>query len=176
MMIKFVIRNTDRLNKALEQKRSKVKDNLVDRINGYVDLLYDKIIGKLSGSVLHRRSGKLIRSVQKVPASAFRDNLTGGYVTQDLRVAPYGAVHEKGGVKKYEIVPKNKAIMFWMTEGTKVSFMAKGKLKEFARDRKFAFARIVHRDPLEKRSFMASALDEMRPEILQGIGTVVRSK
>lgn len=177
MMIKFIIRNTDRLNAALEQKRAKVKDNLIDKINVLTDELYLKILGKLSGEVLQRRSGKLMESVEKVDAHGFRDNLVGGYVIQDLRRAPYGAVHERGGIKQYEIKPVNKEYLFFLAGGTMVSFMAKGKLKEFMKGRKAVFARLVVRDtPLQKRSFMVASLEEMRPEIEHGIGSVVRFK
>jgi hypothetical protein len=176
MMIKFVIRNTDRLNKALEQKRAKIQGNLIDKINELVDLLYLKVLGKISGDVLHRRTGKLASSIQKAPASGFRGNIVGGYVTQDQRIAPYGPVHERGGRHPYTIEPVNKQILFFMTGGTKVSFMAKGQLKEFIKDRKMVFTRMVHREPAEKRSYMLASLQEMGPEIVSGIGSVVRFK
>lgn len=177
MMIRFTIRNTDRLNAAIEEKRKKINGNLIDKVNELTDLLYSKVIANLSGEVLQRRSGRLINSVEKMEASTFRDNMVGGYVTQDLRKAPYGSVHEKGGQKTYTIQPSNKEFLFFLAGGTMVSFVAKGQLKQFVKGRKAVFTKLVVRSkPLEKRSFMVSALESMRPEIQHGIGTVVRSK
>lgn len=160
--------------KAVKQKRDRIQGNLIDKTNQYVDELFAKIMAKLSGGVLNRRTGKLASSVAKVPATTYREDMIGGYVTQDLRVAPYGAVHEKGGTKSYDMVPKKGKYMVFQTKGTLVSFVAKGQLKEFYKGRKFVFTKMVHRTPLAKRSFMMASLDEMRGEIVKGIGTVVR--
>lgn len=175
MRIRFVVRNNDVLNREIEAKRAGFNHTLVDKINEYVVQLYDRVISKLNGSVLHRRSGKLIDSIRAVDATVYRQDMVGGYVTQDLRVAPHGAVQEHGGLNPYTMVPKKKFLVF-LIGGKKVAFTtAAGKRREFQSGRKMIFARQVNRAvPLPKRSFMVSSLEEMRGEFTDGIGTIVR--
>lgn len=105
------------------------------------------VLDKLSGQVLNIRSGKLAGSIRIDPPatvtaeSIFADVVGGG------GPAWYGKIHEYGGVKSYIIEASHKkALMFRV--GSKV-----------------IFAKRVNHPPLPMRSFMRSALDDLRENI-----------
>lgn len=110
---------------------------------------------KLSGQVLNRKSGRLMRSINskttQTPDSVF------GVVFQSADV-PYGAIHEFGGqTRAHLIVPKKAAILRFIKGGDKV----------------FA-TRVNHPgSKMPERSYMRSGLRDMSEEISKGIKQAV---
>lgn len=118
--------------------------------------LEDKVKAKLSGPVLHVRTGNLRRSIysdQQETATAIV-----GRVAQSADV-PYGRIHEYGGKTAAHIILPKKA-----------------KALAFAMGGKQVFASIVHHpgSVMPERSYLRSSLSDMRQEIIDGIGDAVR--
>ena len=68
---------------------------------------------KLSGQVLHHRSGTLIDSVQELTSEINGETVKGG-VEAGGGPAFYGVYFEEGGKGPYEITPKNKKALAFM--------------------------------------------------------------
>lgn len=105
------------------------------------------ILSKLSGQVLRTITGRLKRSV------AFRTEDDGERIVSEVYTdgtAPYDAIHEYGGkTAAHDIVA------------------VKAQALSFLRDGKRVFYRRVHHpgSQMPERSYMRSALDDMRDEI-----------
>lgn len=147
--------------------------------------LAQKIVGeKLSGQVLHHRSGKLIGSVHITPVEIVGTTISAG-VESSAGPAWYGKVHERGGLKAYIIKPVNKKALAFFTSG-KNMFNDSGlagtsrgkdimrKLRSGSQTGKRQFmagggvvVKSVMHPPLPKRPFMAPSLEEMREEIIR---------
>lgn len=113
---------------------------------------------KLSGQVLHQRSGKLKRSVEVIPATI---NPSTGSVSGGVQAAGgpayYGRFHETGTTRAYTIVPVTKQALRFFVDGRAI------------------FARRVEHPPIEQRSYLLSAQTDMEPEILEGLESTVLS-
>lgn len=105
---------------------------------------------KLSGQVLHRRTGILASSVRVVPTEVDGAVIRGA-VEGAGGPAWYGRVHEYGGEKAFDILPSRAKILRFFADGQTV------------------FARAVHREPLPARPFMEPSLNEMRDTIVAEI-------
>lgn len=106
---------------------------------------------KLSGQVLNRKSGRLVRSI----GSRVLDSAAAvfGIVFQSSDV-PYGAIHEYGGkTSPHLIVPKNAKVLAFTKAGSKV------------------FASKVNHpgSQFPSRSYMRSSLRDMSTEISLGM-------
>jgi hypothetical protein len=98
---------------------------------------------KLSGQVLHQRSGKMIASIRVIMAVFDGEKITAG-VQGAGGPAWYGRLHEETGTKPHDIFPvRAKALAFYVG----------GKL---------VFAKRVHHPGFPPRPFMAPGWDEMR--------------
>jgi phage gpG-like protein len=110
--------------------------------------LTSKIKGeKLSGQVLRNRTGTLRRSIS--PSVSGTDTLTEGKVSTNIE---YASIHEFGGrTAPHLILPKR---------GRALAFNWRGK--------DMILARVDHPgSQMPERSFMRTALEEMKPEILE---------
>jgi hypothetical protein len=122
-------------------------------MTGLMIALAAHIVGeKLSGHVLHHRTGKLIDSVRLNPpqATATENEVVGG-VQAGGGPAWYGRVWELEGFKAHEIVPVTKKALAFMLDGKQV---------------------IVKRVMIPAqgpRPFMKPAFDEMREQIISGL-------
>ena len=110
--------------------------------------LASKIKGqKLSGQVLKNRTGTLRRSITAHPPESTGTIITGRVGTN----IEYATIHEFGGkTPAHDIFPKR---------GRALAFNWKGK--------DVVFAKVSHPgSTMPERSFMRTALNEMKPEIL----------
>ena len=123
------------------------------KMTGLMLMLQAKIVGeKLSGQVLHHRTGKLIDSIRLNPeqATATENEVTGG-VQGAGSVAWYGRGWELTGFKAHEIVPVNKKALAFMLDGKQV------------------IVRRVMVPAQGPRPFMKPAFEEMREQIISGL-------
>lgn len=110
---------------------------------------------KLSGQVLNRKSGRLMRSIgQKVEQAV---HAVYGIVFQSSDV-PYGRIHELGGrTSAHLIVPKKASVLAFNWKGENVFFR-----------------RVNHPGSVfPERSYMRSGLKDMSVEISNGIKMAV---
>lgn len=110
---------------------------------------------KLSGQVLNRKSGRLMRSIgSKVEQSA---KAVFGVVFQSSDV-PYGAIHEFGGrTAAHVILPKKASVLAFNWKGANVFFR-----------------RVNHPGSVfPERSYMRSGLRDMSTEISLGLKAAV---
>lgn len=120
-------------------------DRLMIQLQSYI------IQEKLSGQLLHRRSGVLASSVRVVP-TVVEGTIVRGAVQAGGGPAFYAAVHESGGQRAFDVYPNPPHRV--------LRFIAEGEV---------VFARHVHHPPLPQRPFMESSLNEMRRTIVEGI-------
>ena len=111
---------------------------------------------KLSGHVLHQRSGKLKRSIEVILAKVRKSE---GKITGGVRGAGgpayYGRFHEFGTEDSYTILPVTK------------------KALRFMIGHRAVFAARVNHPPIAERSFMRSAQEEMKDEFVKNMQQAV---
>lgn len=103
--------------------------------------------GKLSGTVLHVRSGRLLKSIK----SEMVENANTVYGRVYSSGVPYAAIHEYGGrTKPHLILPRNAKALHFMVGGKDV----------------FA-ARVNHPgSKIPQRSYLRSSLAEIREKVV----------
>ncbi len=147
----------DVLASLLASRKAELYSALEARMNLLDTRLQQRIQSeKLSGQVLHQRSGKLKRSIEVIPA---KSNRSTGKITGGVRGAGgpayYGRFHEFGTTEPYTIVPVTKQALRFLI-GDKV-----------------VFAKRVTHPPVAERSFLRSARDEMREDFISGLQDAV---
>jgi hypothetical protein len=128
---------------SLKSKPQAIVDVLTTRLNIMLFQLQRHIITeKLSGQVLHRRSGALANAVRVVSARVEGATIRGGVTAAGSPASLYGRVHETGGNRAYEIMSvKSRAL----------AFMMDGRMRFFSR---------VNHPAAMARPFMAPSLQE----------------
>ena len=156
-MIEFFIEDSG-VNRIIAEINRK-KAALIPAILRQTDLaslkLQRRAQQKASGEVLKVQSGNLLRSIEVVPASQDGSTIS-GTVQAGGGVAYYAKFQEMGTQGPYPIAPKNAQALAFMMGGKQV------------------FAKIVNHPGLPARSFMKSSLDELKPEIVQDLKSVVK--
>jgi hypothetical protein len=105
-------------------------------------ILQSKIVSeKLSGQILHRRSGTLAGSVHTLPVTTTGNTISSG-VASSSGAAFYGKIHEQGGSRAYQILA------------------VKARALQFIQGSKTRYAASVMRPPLRQRAFMRPSLEE----------------
>ena len=101
------------------------------------------VVGKkLSGQVLHRRSGVLSASVRAIPSTITPSKIIAGVEAGSGPAGMYAGVHEFGGSRAYEIMSvKKRALRFFV-------------------DGKAVYARKVTHQPAGIRAYMSPSLTE----------------
>jgi len=189
-VIRLTFNSSDeRLKTTLRVRGDQLVAELHQELDALMFELQRRIQGKLSGDVLQQRSGKLIRSIEKLPTVQEGGKIS-GMVTGAGGPAFYGVYQELGSAsgEPYEIKPKNKkALAFfpggaagiaggqsagrgpsagiYFKLGAQRGMIRPGKVGEFAGLGGIVVKSVIH-PPIVKRSFMAVALDEMRGEIV----------
>ncbi len=132
-----------KLYDALKSKPQAIVDVLTTRLNIVLTQLQRYIIvQKLSGQVLHRRTGALAGAVRVVSAHVEGAQIKGGVTAAGSPASLYGRVHETGGSRAYEIMSvKSRAL----------AFMMDGRMRFFSR---------VNHPAAMMRPFMAPSLRE----------------
>lgn len=124
---------------------------LMRQLQGYIQSQ------KLSGQVLHVRTGVLRASVNAIPTTFSGTSIIGGVdAAASDSPAFYGAVHEFGGKSAFDILP---------VKARALSFLMNGKQVAFAK---------VHREPLPARPFMRPSLEENAEKIRASLQEAVR--
>jgi phage gpG-like protein len=111
--------------------------------------------GKLSGGVLHVRSGRLLASLRSSVRES-PDFITGQ--VQAGRGVPYARIHEYGGRTKPHVIEARNALALRFTVGGKV-----------------VFARSVNHPGslIPERSYLRSSLAELRGQIVEDLKAAV---
>lgn len=138
----------------------KVQLALRAKMEEEVEILRDKVAENLSGGVLNLKTGALLSAL--VSGTEELGDLLVGYVgieSEDENVKQYAVAHEYGGKSYYPITPIHKTLLvfFWERMG------------------KVVFLKGVNHPPQKERSYLRSALYELRPEIEEGLKTAVES-
>jgi len=175
-MIRFSFNGSDkRVALALRERGQKLVAALREALDLSMLELVRRIQEKLSGEVLHQRSGKLIGSVHKETTAVAGTQII-GRVTAAGGPAWYGRVHEFGGTRAYDIYPVKKRALAFMAGGgvnSRSFYFKQGSRRGSLRPKmygKFAEAggvvvKSVHHPPLPRRSFMATSQEELRGKI-----------
>lgn len=150
-MLKIELRGDRALVAKLDQGGARVQRELIKEVTASVLLLERHIkTNKLSGQVLHVRSGDLRRSVHAVLPVEQSGTTVVGRVAQSGDVK-YGAIHEFGGRTRPHIIEAKNA--------KTLSFMFNG--------RQAFFRKVNHPgSQMPERSYMRSSLADLRQAII----------
>lgn len=113
----------------VSEKQKSIPEVLGAKIDAVNAKFMAAVRGNLSGGVLNTVSGKLLDTVQQIPAQISADEIYGA-VEAGGPEAPYGIYFEEGGTHPYTIVPINARVLAFMGAGGMV------------------FAKIVHHPPI----------------------------
>lgn len=121
---------------------------------------------KLSGQVLHVRTGNLRASIHTVPVESSGDVITGRVASSgDVK---YGAIHEFGGkTPAHLIYPKNAQALAFEGSRPNASFVGPGNV---------VFAKYVNHpgSTMPERSYMRSALGDMKEQIRRELQVAIK--
>ena len=145
--------NADQANLRIGRIDQATRAALRGTIVGLTQSVTALVRQKLSGQVLHKRSGKLYNSIQQ----QLVENTTSiyGRVFSDGS-APYAAIQEFGGVIHH---PGSSKFQAWQSPGGWV----------------FTHMTRPHDITIPERSYMRSSLADMQDEIVSRMTTAVRS-
>jgi|SRR5579862_1131649 len=145
--IKFDSATRTKLIARLEGMSPRLVSVLGVKLRALMFMLQSKIVGeKLSGQVLHRRTGILAGSVHTLPITATANTISSG-VASSQGTAFYGRVHETGGSRGYEVMAVKARALAFMMNGKQV------------------YAQSVIRPPMRQRAFMKPSLLESAQSI-----------
>lgn len=158
--MRFSPERTEALLRALREKPGRVLAILFVRVVKLTEQLAARIVStKLSGQVLHRRTGILAASVHAVtPQIDVANRQIRGRVQAAASPAEYGRYHEFG-------VPHSWAVV--ATRARALSFVMDGRQR--------FYKSVIHRS-LPARSFMQSTLDESAAEIRASLQEAVNEE
>jgi hypothetical protein len=148
--------DTSGVEAALQGRADRIINSLVRRTTAIDESLQAKITGeKLSGQVLHQRTGKLIGSVRTIPVTNDGATIAGG-VQAGGGPAYYAVYQNYGTAGPYEIRPIDpKGVLVFLLDG------------------KTVFAKRVMHPGLPARNFMESTLEESRAGIISSLQSAV---
>lgn len=142
---------------------------IVAAITEKMNLLMIRLQQKVVGTTIPRyfkSAPNISASVQMIPASVAGSKIIGGVTAggprtttitkKSGREVDYAAVQEYGVAASYEILPFEKKALAFLLDGKQV------------------IARRVLHPPLAARPYMREALEEMTPEITEGLQQAVR--
>ena len=160
--------NTAEVSEGLRGRAPRVLQALRRKMDALDIALQSHIQGdKLSGQVLHHRSGKLFDSVRIVEAQVQGNEVTGA-VEGAGGIAWYGRLHEYGGTfaRKAGTVRlrTNARGELLRQEGGVLAVFAKASHK---RVREVAYGKGTITFP--ERSFMRTGMADMHPKIIEGL-------
>lgn len=158
-MFKIELKGDTEVIARLEGAPDSVRRELTREVTALVLLLEARIkTTKLSGQVLHVRSGDLRRSIHAVLPVTQTETGVLGKVGQSGDVK-YGGIHEFGGQTPAHVIEAKK--------GKALHFMMGGK--------DVFFKKVNHPgSTMPERSYMRSSLYEMREQIADGLQDAVK--
>lgn len=146
-LLKIQFNRSQELFDALQRRGPQIVKVLATKLQGLMYQLQAKVVReKLSGQVLHRRTGTLAGSVRALPVRIENAKMIGTVEAGD-GPAFYGRFHESGA-RAHEIVATKARALQFMTHGKEV----------------FA-ARVFHPGNYARR-FMATSLQESAAQIV----------
>jgi len=157
MIVTITVVGDKELSAKFESMPAAVHAALLQKVSGLVLKLEAYVkTRKLSGQVLNRKKGALIRSIGSKVEQATQ--AVWGIVFQSSDV-PYGGIHEYGGTTSaHIIIPKKASVL---------AFIGKMGTKAFA-------TKVNHPgSKMPERSYMRSSLREMSAEISMGLKETV---
>ena len=120
--------------------------------------LQSKIVAeKLSGQVLHRRTGILAGSVHTLPVTTTGNTISSG-VASSAGAAFYGKIHEQGGSRAYQVMA------------------VRARALQFMRGSRTVYAQNILHPPARQRAFMRPALLESAESIRNALQQAVNEE
>jgi hypothetical protein len=158
-MLKVTLTGSEQLITRLQNKRSTILQVLQTRLNAIlIQLQRYVVVQKLSGQVLHRRTGKLANSVRVIPATV-KGSTVSGRVEAAGGPAFYGAINEMGNLSAYDIInTRARALAFISSSGEKV------------------FAMRVRHPQIMARPFLRPSLEENEASIIAQLQDAVNQE
>ena len=166
-MIRAVLVGDDKLKAWLKSRVAKLQGTVVATMTRLVIMLTRKIKEeKLSGQVLKNRTGRLRRSISPDVKIGVGTSVVGSVSTN----VEYAGIHEYGGVINHPgSVPRHGAALRWLNPGYSgpLNRSKSGKLLNTQAAGAWVFAKSTepHKIVMPERSFMRTALAEMKIEI-----------
>ncbi len=155
-MLRLSLEGRDALAERLGDLPERLRAALADKVDALAQNLFAQVVGvNLTGGVLNARSGRLRDSIEILASG--RGQEIGAEILSNGEV-PYAAIQEFGGkTAAHEILPDKARVLAFVINGKQV----------FARS-------IQHPGSLiPARSYLRSALDEQRDDIVQDLSDVV---
>lgn len=145
----------DRLRARLAAMPARVRASLYRKVNALAVQLADLVRQKLSGAVLHVRSGDLRASIFE-DVSQTTTSVTGRVASSgDVK---YAAIHEYGGtIPAHEIAPSKSQALAFVWQG-KQQFFRRVEIPDVE---------------MPERSFLRSSLADMKDDIVEGLREAV---
>lgn len=147
-MILVTIDGVSQVLARLDALPATLRARLLDAVERLTSDAYDRVLDRLGGGVLQRKTGRLMGAVTHAVAD---DGTTmSGTVSVDRGAAPYAAIQEYGGeTRAHAILPKTARALVFQKYGRTV------------------FAKRVNHpgSRIPERSFLRSALAELEPQI-----------
>jgi hypothetical protein len=151
--------NAEEVAASLNRKASQITEALTAKLDALTLVLQRHIIAdKLQGQVLEQRGGggvSLADSIRVVNATQEGGSITAS-VTVEGPAEKYAAIQEFGTSSTYPIDPKSAKVLHFLVGGKDV-FTGK----------------ILH-PPLREHSFLRSSLDDMKEDIVSGLGDALQ--
>jgi len=137
----------------LDRLPAAVRSQLRPAVIRTTQMVANQVIHNLSGAVLNKRTGRLISSLRQ----EMRESPTEiyGRVWMDMAVAPYARIHEYGGTIKH---PGSNKFQAWQGPTGWV----------------YTHRTRPHDIPIPERSYLRSALDTMRDQVVAELTRAVR--
>jgi hypothetical protein len=159
-VLKIYFGNRPEFVKAMQTKAPRIMEVLTGKVTRLMFMLSSYVVSrKLSGQILHRRTGILSASIRAIPATVAGTKII-GEVQAGSGPAFYGAVHEYGGSRAYPILA---------VKGRALAFMMNGKQ---------IFAKSVIHPPAKMRAFFTPSLDEnaenIKAELQKAVDGVIK--
>jgi len=160
-MLRFTLAPTKSVYDWFIKARGRASEVLRTAVTQAAFQLHTKVVLKLTGEVLHVRTGILRGSVRSIPAqyvqtSAGRITIWGSVVAGEGPSRLYASVHEYGGVNPYEIIA------------------SKSRALRFVMDGKERYFRRVTHPPAPERSFMRSTEHENADAVYSHIEKAIK--
>jgi hypothetical protein len=148
----------DALREMLARKSARLTEVLSVKVAALTFMLQSKIVAKLSGEILKRKTGTLAGSVTAVTRTD-GSTILGSVEAGNGPSHVYAMAHAVGVSRPYEIAATiAKALTFQLSVKEKATTV---------------FAKRVIHPPIPATNFMWNTLDEKRDEIIQELGRAV---
>jgi hypothetical protein len=144
----------EEINAELKSKASRLHEVLFTKVQALTYLLQGKIVAKLSGPVLKRKTGALAGSVTAQTASDGQ-TITGKVSVPAGPTRDVALIHIRGRTTPYQILA---------VKGNALKFLLNGKE---------TFRRSVVHPPIPSQPFMQDTLDENRADIIEQLAASV---